>query len=135
MHSVFLDDDTFLQQFENQTLEAEYFNHIGHLRLAWLYLNRYSTAEANRHISKGIQAYINSLGISDKFHHTITGALVYIMAKRLQQAPYNSWTNFIQENRDLTVSALTVLSQYYSPALLFSDTAKAGFIDPDLQAF
>ena len=29
----------FLEQFENQTLDPNYFDHRGHIRLAWLYLN------------------------------------------------------------------------------------------------
>jgi hypothetical protein len=41
-----LNDTEFLFQFENQTLDMRHFNHMGHLRLAWLYLSRYDVDTA-----------------------------------------------------------------------------------------
>ncbi len=79
-----LNDATFIAQFENQTLSSAHFNHIGHLRLAWLYLERYPLEQAISLVCGGIKAYAESLGASTKFHFTITNAIVRIMAMRMQ---------------------------------------------------
>jgi hypothetical protein len=39
-------DDAFLSAFEACTLDPQHFNHRGHVRLAWLYLQRYPFDEA-----------------------------------------------------------------------------------------
>ena len=40
-------DDAFLDAFENCSLPESEFDHRGHLRLGWLYLERYSLEEAS----------------------------------------------------------------------------------------
>jgi hypothetical protein len=51
------------------------------LRIAWLYLNRTPFEEVKALICSGIKAYAISLGAKDKFHLTITDAIVTVMAK------------------------------------------------------
>lgn len=75
MTTEYLDDQTFLKQFESLTLEPCHFNHIGHLRLAWLYLQSNDVSQAAKLTSNGIKAYAESLGANNKFHLTITNAL------------------------------------------------------------
>lgn len=76
-------DETFLQQFEKLTLDSKHFNHIGHIRLAWLYICQYGLESAMEKTFVGIPAYAGNLGASDKFHATITDAIVRIIAKRM----------------------------------------------------
>jgi hypothetical protein len=78
-----LSDETFIAQFENHTLSADYFDHLGHLRIGWLYLNQYDTNSAIERACTGIETYAQSLGAGDKFHFTITDATMRIMAKRI----------------------------------------------------
>ena len=126
-----LSDTEFLFQFENQTLNVRHFNHIGHLRLAWLYLNRYDVDTAVKFACAGIQAYSVSLGASRKFHVTITDALVRIMAQRRDIMREKEWELFLVENKDLVEDALSVLDQYFSRALLFSEQARTSLVQPD----
>lgn len=74
-----LPDNEFLKQFEAKKLPPEEFTHTGHLRLAWLYINQYELDTAIDKITHGIDAHASSLGAPDKFHYTITEALVRIM--------------------------------------------------------
>jgi hypothetical protein len=46
-------DDEFLAALDNCTLDAQHFNHLGHLRLAWLHLQRYDVDEAVARTCKG----------------------------------------------------------------------------------
>ena len=132
-----LSDKAFLAQFEQLTLAPAHMNHQGHIRLAWLYLSKHNIDQACRLTCQGINAYANSLGARDKFHYTITDALVRIMAVRLNASAESgtSWQHFITENQDLVENALAVLDQYYSPERLFSSQAKQTAIAPDRQTF
>lgn len=127
-----LSDTAFLEQFEQQTLPPEHFNHQGHLRLAWLYLNLFDLATAVDKVCLGIKTYAESLGATDKFHWTITDALVRIMAKRM--GAEDAWPVFLQNNQDLLNDALTILHQYYSEELLNSTEARMAVQQPDIKA-
>jgi hypothetical protein len=126
-----LNDTEFLFQFENQTLDMRHFNHMGHLRLAWLYLSRYDVDSAVKLVCSSIQAYATSLGASRKFHLTITNALVRIMAKRRGNMQKKEWELFLLENQDLVNDAISVLDQHFSKELLFSEQARTTLVQPD----
>ncbi|MCX4027199.1 hypothetical protein [Spartinivicinus marinus] len=130
-----LSDQDFIEQFEQQTLPTEYFNHVGHLRLAWLYLQQYELNAAINKTTTGIQAYANHLGVKDKFHHTITEALVHIIHHRTLAIVDSNFSDFLLANQDLVNNAKDVLGQYYSASVLFSAEAKKLFVEPDKLAF
>lgn len=136
-------DDEFITQFEAMTLDPSNFDHIGHIRLAYLYLAKYldkypkksALHEAIQCISSGIQRYATSLGARDKFHVTITDAITRVIAQRMQLSESNDWQTFLLENKDLVDDALSILHQYYSKDLLFSQMAKEQLLPPDLQSW
>ena len=128
-----LSDKTFLTQFQNQTLSPVHFNHIGHLRLAWLYLTHHDVETAVQRVSAGIKAYAESLGATTKFHTTITDSIVRIMAKRVEQMEQKEWQLFLEHNKDLVDNSVSVLLQFYSKDLLFSETARTSLMQPDIK--
>lgn len=128
-----LSDQAFLTQFESQTLAPIHFKHVGHLRLAWLYLGRNDVDTAVQLVCSGIQAYAESLGASTKFHKTITVTLVRIVAKRINRMQEKAWKLFLDENRDLVEDAISVLLQYFSKDVLFSETARISLVQPDIK--
>ena len=128
-----IDDNEFLTQFENQTLSPIHFRHVGHLRLAWLYLNSNDVETAVQLVCSGIQNYAGSLGATTKFHLTITDALVRIVAKRVDTMGEKRWELFLDENNDLVEDALSVLYQHFSKDLLFSEEARTSLVQPDIR--
>lgn len=130
-----IQDDQFILQFENQSLDPAYFNHLGHLRLAWLYLKRYDFNTVLNKICTGIQQYAESLGAVEKFHYTISYAFIKIMEIRIEKLKEKTWEKFVQENSDLIESAQTVLYQYYSTEALNSSEAKKRLVEPNLKPF
>ena len=128
-----LNDEAFLTQFENLTLDPIHFNHVGHLRIAWLYLNRHDVDTAVQLLCSRIQTYAESLGATTKFHLTITDALVRIMAQRMDGMREKRWKLFLDENRDLAEDALSVLYQYFSKDVLFSEAARISLVQPDIR--
>lgn len=129
-----LDDDTFIRQFEDLSLAADYFDHSGHLRISWLYLQHYDIDAAVERVCCGIKAYAGSLGATEKFHYTLSYAMVRIMAARITQQKSRSWPGFLAANRDLVEDAAAVIHQYYTPALLADERARVAVMPPDLKA-
>ena len=52
-----LTDDEFVTAFENLSLGAESFGHRDHVRLAWIYLNRYPAHEALPLFANGLRQF------------------------------------------------------------------------------
>jgi len=132
-----LSDNQFISQFENLTLDPQYFGHAGHIRICWLYFKLYSKNETRSKVFDGINRYACSLGAKDKFHHTITGALVSIIEHRLEQQSIinrSNWQSFQQCNQDLFDDAIGLMRNYYSEERLNSTEAKDSFLDPDIKA-
>ncbi len=124
-----LDDDACLRRFDALTLDPEHFDHRGHLRVAWLQLRRHGTDEACRRVCTGIRALATRFGAPEKFNHTLSEALVRIMATRLKE--HEDFDAFLQANPDLVSDCLGVLGHYYSDERLFSRAARKGWVAPD----
>lgn len=129
-----ISDDKFIEQFENQTLPPNLFDHYGHLRLAWLYLRKYPLPKAIDKVTTGIKAYANSLGATNKFQHTLTEAIVRIMAIRMGKGNADTLETYLAANRDLVDDIWAVVGSHYSHDLLNSERARAEFVNPDLTA-
>lgn len=130
-----LSDKEFIQQFEQQTLSPEEFDHKGHLRIAWLYLSRDELMNAVERVCGGIKAYAESLGATDKFHHTLTEAIVRLMAVRMGSESEESFEDFLKVNSDLVNNLPQVLAKHYSQSVLDSQPAKKEYVVPDLACF
>lgn len=126
-----IEDIEFIAKFENLSLDPMEFNHLGHLRIAWLYLNHCELEEAIVKVTSGIFKYASNLGAPDKFRHTLTAAIVRIIAKRLTASGKGSFSDFIKNNQDLLDDLPGVLNMHYSHAVLYSDEAKKVYVQPD----
>ena len=100
-----ISDTDFLSQFENQSLDHVHFDRLGHMRVAWLYLNAQDLDSAIHSTCTGIKAYAESLGAKNKFHYTITYALVRVIATRIQALKDCSWKSFIKQSNELNVGS------------------------------
>ncbi|SHG25528.1 N-formylglutamate deformylase [Microbulbifer donghaiensis] len=127
-----IDDAIFLAQFRDQTLAAGHFDHRGHLRIAWLYLGRYPLREACDRVCAGIRSLAIALGARDKFHHTVSEALVRIMAGRMKSGDGSDFASFLAANADLLSDARGLLAHHYSDECLNSAEARSRWVEPDL---
>lgn len=125
------DDQQFIARFEALTLEPRTFDHKAHLRLAFLCIVEEGVEPAVQRVGRGIRTFAEHLGARDKYHQTITEALVRIIGLRLARQPVPDWPSFFELNPDLVTQAKAVLLQHYSPDRLFSAEAKARFLEPD----
>jgi hypothetical protein len=128
---MLLPDEEFLAAFQSLTLHPSEFNHLGHLRISWIFLQRAPLDEAIQRVCGGILNYASHLGAAAKFHRTITEALLRLMHMRGAADPALSWEKFVALNPDLVVDAKTILLRHYSEETLSTDEARVKFVAPD----
>ena len=126
-------DDAFLASFSACTLPPEQFGHAGHIRLAWINLQRLDFEPAVDATCRGIRAYAAHLGAATKFHATITVALMHLLRAAGAGDRDISWYQFVSANQDLMHHARAVLGRHYSSQVLDSPASRVRFVPPDLQ--
>jgi hypothetical protein len=116
-----ISDDEFALAFESCELPNTAFHHADHIRLAQIYLKRYSTAEGIERFRASIIRFAAHHGKSDKYHETITIAWMRLV---IDTAPADSAKLFDKK----------YIETFYSPELLGTDAARMGFVEPDRAA-
>ena len=71
-----MSDQELIDGFEAGTLAPADFHHRDHVRLTWLYLERYGRDEAERRMRSGLRTFASRAGTPDKFDATLTRAWV-----------------------------------------------------------
>lgn len=127
-----LSDEALWAAFHERTLTAAQWTHTVHLRMAWLHLARYSIDEAHVLMRVGIIRLNAAHGlvetISRGYHETMTRVwLALVESARRVDAGADS-ASFVATHdfsREVPLG-------FYSKARLFSATARAMFVEPDL---
>jgi hypothetical protein len=108
------------------------FGHREHLELAWTYLGRYPARRAARAMAVAIQHLAATHGASAKYHDTITGSWVHLVAVHRQRCEGETFDDFLARNPELLDQRL--LEAHYSPALLWSEEARSHWVPPDIRS-
>lgn len=130
-----LSDNDFIQQLENCTLPAVQFDHVGHLRIGWLYLNEMEIKDAIVKTTNSIQNYASRLGAPKKFHHTLTVASLFILKERMMSDPADKFEAFLENQPDLRSNFKDIVCAHYSQERLCDSRARESYIEPDLKDF
>lgn len=131
MNPQALSDDQFLAAFLDCSMPAASFDHQGHVRAAWILLRRYPCDEAVARTCDGIARLASHLGATDKYHRTLTEALVRWMAAAETATPSRTFEDFQCANTPLMTDARTLIARHYSPERLADPAAKVQFLPPD----
>jgi hypothetical protein len=107
------------------------FGHREHLELAWTYLRLHPIEEAQTAMIAAIRHVARRHGAEKKCHETITRAWLRFVAVHMQRWGAESFEHFIERNPDLLDGKL--LEHFYSRELIFGDSARAEWVDPDLR--
>jgi hypothetical protein len=122
-------DDDLLAGFEAATLEE--FHHRDHVRAAWLFVRKYGVLVALDRFSAALKRFAVTKGRPQLYHATITWAYLLLINERLMRQSTASWDAFAAANADLLSWKPSLLDQYYTPELLWSDLARTSFVMPD----
>lgn len=122
-------DAEFIHSFEDCSMEEDRFHHADHIRLAWLYLNRYAMIEALQRFSSGLRQFAESKGAPTLYHETITWGYLFLISERMTES--EDWSLFADRNHDLFRWHPSILDDYYHSETLYSDRARSSFVMPD----
>jgi|SRR5947209_16439187 hypothetical protein len=110
------------------------FGHREHLELAWTYLDRHADVDAaHQAVAAAVRHLAQRHGMPHKYHETLTRAWVVVVALHRGLEGGESFDDFIAAHPRLLQRDL--LSRHYSEPLLWSDSARARWTEPDLRAF
>jgi hypothetical protein len=124
-------DDELLTGFENASLANEAFHHEQHVRVAWLFVQRYGMPDALARFSRALRRFAEAKGAPGRYHETITWAYLFLVAERIARGPSDTWDRFAAANRDLLTWKPSLLDRYYTSETLQSELSRRTFIMPD----
>ena len=108
------------------------FSHRQHVRLAYVYLVDCDVNLALDRMRAALVCFLSHHGIpATKYHETLTRAWILAVHHFMHRTPEaSSADDFIDRNPMLLDSK--IMLTHYSAGLLFSDAARAEFVEPDL---
>jgi hypothetical protein len=123
-----LSDEEFLARFESHSLTE--FSHRDHLRVAYAYARRDGVQGAVEG-ARRIRGFAAALGDSRKYHDTMTVGWARVVGSLAVDSPCPTFDAFVDAQSELLLRR-DLLSDYYTGERLFSEEARAGFVEPDL---
>jgi hypothetical protein len=130
-----LSDLEFENQFENCELAPTLFNHEAHLRIAWIYINRYGVEKAVIRLCSQLRNYVSHVGAFTKYNETLTIAAVRTVYHFMLKSKSHNFRDFISENLRLSHNFKELLLQHYKTDIFTSETAKREYLLPELLPF
>ena len=121
-----------LAAFEAGAVSPDAFDHEAHVRVAWTMLGTADLDECLRRYPLALKRITRRLGVPEKFHATVTGFLLLLIAERRAAMPEASWTAFRKANLDLMSGSSRLLSRHYSSDRLQGKLARSQFLLPDV---
>ena len=123
--------DELVRRLGDLTLLNQLFRHRDHLRFAHYRLLRNGWPFALDAVSEQIARFARHHGQPGKFHVTMTQCWVRLVAGALAGEPRKcSFEQLVARHPQLLDKSLPM--QYYSRERLFSDAARARWLEPDL---
>src|SRR5690348_2870900 len=130
------DDEAFMAAFEGGTWPFEKWHHREHIRVAYLYLCRFSYPEALDRMRSGIQALNRAHKVPERpdrgYHETITHAWMRLTHQALRDFGQSESSEVFLSRHPVLTSKDSLLV-YYTKDRLMSQEARREFIEPDLK--
>jgi hypothetical protein len=120
-----------LRQFELGVHDHTQLDHAEHVRVAYEMVTRYPFDEALHRYSVGLRRLTARVGLTGKFHTTITVAFLSLVAERHAVTKAECWSDFVRVAPDLFDRQC--LERWYPRSVLASGLAQATFVLPRSQ--
>lgn len=133
-HHASPDDRSFRADFEALEVEPSAFDHVAHVRLAYVYLCEHPLDAAAARMKGALLAFLAHLGVGEsKYHETITRARVMAVDHFMDRSEScSSYADLVRQSPQLLDR--TIMLTHYSAELLFSPGARHAFVAPDIQS-
>lgn len=110
----------------------EDFHHASHLHVAWVYLAESSSMQqAAAKMRETLRRFTAAAGKPQKYHETITLFWVHLLARARAVSRRERLEDIVQANPQLLEKNFPLT--YYSAERLFSEEARARWMEPDLK--
>jgi hypothetical protein len=127
-----MNDSEWMEAFESCALPNDSFHHADHVKMAFLYLQKYKPLEALGHFSSALTRFATAHGKPNLYNETITWAFLLLIRERIARTNSpQTWSEFSATNTDLLRWDDNILEKYYRPETLTSELAKNVFLFPD----
>jgi hypothetical protein len=131
-HDLSTSDREFRAAFEAGAYAPADFSHRAHVRLAYVYLAGSDVDAALERMRAALVSFLAHHGIpAAKYHETLTRAWILAVHHFMHRSPETSSADDFIERNPLLLDTKIMLT-HYSAELLFSDAARAGFVEPNL---
>lgn len=126
-------DRDFAKAFESGEVQPADFDHRAHIRLAYIYLAEHDVDAAHERMRQALWSFLKHHGIDQsKYHETMTRAWIMAVRHFMDHTPDSESADaFIAQNPRMLDAA--IMLTHYSATVLFSNEARAQFVEPDLQ--
>lgn len=129
-----MDDEGLWAAFAASTLMHEQWTHESHVRVAFLFLQRFDLDEAHLRLRAGIIRLNERHGLVESsargYFETLTRAWLVLVAESRARSGAQTSAELLARCPELLDRSLTL--RYYSRELLRSVRARAIFVTPDL---
>lgn len=126
------DDRRFRDAFEACAVPAAQFDHRAHVRLAYTYLADNDADTALAKMRAALLAFLAHHGIDPtKYHETMTRAWILAVRHFMEKSAASASADAFIDGNPILLDTKIMLT-HYSAGLLFSDEARARFVEPDL---
>src|SRR5262245_33361153 len=132
-HGLSQEDRRFREEVEACRLSPARFDHRAHVRLAYAYLADGDVETATERMRATLLAYLQHHGVPiAKYHETLTRAWILAVRHFMEISPAAASADaFIASDPRILDSK--IMLTHYSAELLFSDEARAKFVEPNLE--
>ena len=131
-HNLSKNDREFRAAFEAGAFAPADFSHRAHVRLAYVYLAESDVNLALERMRAALLTFLCHHDIpASKYHATLTRAWILAVDHFMHRSPASSADDFIERNHPLLLDSKIMLT-HYSADLLFSEHARAEFVEPNL---
>jgi hypothetical protein len=131
-HELSTSDREFRAAFEAGAFAPADFSHRAHVRLAYVYLAESHRDLALEQYRAALVGFLAHHGIpASKYHETLTRSWILAVHHFMHRSPEASSADDFIERNPLLLDSKIMLT-HYSAGLLFSDAARAEFVEPDL---
>ncbi len=127
-----MNESEWMEQFATSALPNSSFHHADHVKMAFLYLQKYPPLEALARFSSDLAGFATANGKPNLYNETITWAFLLLIRERIARSNSpQTWAEFSETNADLLRWNDNILKKYYRPETLSSELAKKVFLFPD----
>jgi hypothetical protein len=127
-----LNEAEWMEAFESCTLPIDSFHHADHVKMAFLFVQKFTPLEALGRFSSSLSRFAAANGKPNLYNETITWAFLLLIRERIARANSSqTWAEFSAANADLLRWDDNILKKYYRAETLTSELAKGVFLFPD----